>query len=174
MRGLGDSVGSTVVETVGRVFGRAQEHRPLPVDLYESDDEFLAVFDAPGALSEDVQVKYEDDAIVVRVDRFREFYEEFEMQFPGRGLTLDGRVELPAGASVDPTDASATLKEHGTLHVRIPKVADDDADETSADLDETDEETDEPRQADVRADEARQDEPDVDEPQHDDTAGDGA
>ncbi len=142
IRSLGESVGSTLFETVGRMFGRAQEQRPLPVDLYESDNEFLAVFDAPGAHPADVQVKYEDDAIVVRVDRFREFYDGFEMQFPGRGLTLDGRVVFPPEASVDPTEASATLKDDGTLHVRVPKVdneTDDSAETTVENSDENSE-----------------------------------
>lgn len=133
IRNLGESVGSKVFETVGQVFGRAQEQRPLPVDLFESDDEFLAVFDAPGAQPADVQVKYEDDAIVVRVDRFRDFYDGFEMQFPGRGLTLDGRVELPPDASVDPDDASATLRDDGTLHVRVPKRPPAEPDESDED-----------------------------------------
>ena len=135
MRGLGESVGSTVVETVGRVFGRAQEQRPLPADVFESDEEFLVLFDAPGAHSPDVQVKYEEDAVVVRIDRFRDFHDGFEMSFPGRGLTLDGRVELPTDTAVDPTRASATLRDDGTLSVRVPKVSEEDAeaDETPAD-----------------------------------------
>ncbi|SDJ77827.1 Molecular chaperone IbpA, HSP20 family [Halovenus aranensis] len=120
---LGESVGSSLFETVGRMFGRAQEQRPLPADLYESDDAFLAVFDAPGAHPADVQVKYEDDAIVVRVDRFRDFYDGFEMQFPGRGLTLDGRVAVPTDAEVDPDEASATLTDAGTLRVQLPKTS---------------------------------------------------
>lgn len=129
---FGGSLGSRLVETVGRVFGRAQEQRALPADLLESDDEFLAVFDAPGAHAADVQVKYEDDAVVVRVDRFREFYDGFDMRFPGRGLTLDGRVELPG--PVDPRRASANLHDDGTLHVRVPKAEPDEdvADEKDA------------------------------------------
>lgn len=122
IRDLGGSVGSRLFERVGRVFGRAQEQRPLPVDLYESDDAFLAIFDAPGAHPADVQVKYEGGAVVVRIDRFRDFYEGFEMQFPGRGLTLDGRVEFPGDAAVDPDEATATLMDNGTLHVRVPKA----------------------------------------------------
>ncbi|PSP27618.1 molecular chaperone Hsp20 [Halobacteriales archaeon QH_2_65_14] len=122
IREVGDAVGSTVFEFLGRALGRTQEQRPLPVDLYESEAAFLAVFDAPGVAGHDVQVGYEDGAIVVRVDRFRDFYEGFEMQFPGRGLTLDGRVELPDDAAVDPTEASATLNDDGTLHVLVPKV----------------------------------------------------
>lgn len=136
IRDLGESVGSTLFETVGRLFGRAQEQRPLPVDLYESDDAFLAVFDAPGAHPADIQVKYEGAAVVVRIDRFRDFYEGFEMQFPGRGLTLEGRVELPDDA-VDADGATATLTDDGTLRVHVPRVqpaeTGDGADHGSAD-----------------------------------------
>ena len=123
IRELGKSIGNTVVETVGRAVGRAQESRPLPVDLLESDDAYLAVFDAPGATASDVQVRFEDGEIRVRVDRFRDFHEDFEMVFPGRGLSLDGRADLPADAAVDAESATATLTEHGTLQVRVPKVA---------------------------------------------------
>lgn len=131
-------MGETVIESFGRALGRAQERRPLPADLYEGEEAFLAVFDAPGASAADIQVKFEDGAIVVRVDRFREFYPDFEMQFPGRGLTLDGRVSLPADATVDPEAASATLQGDGTLHVEVPKVQDeqeidDEAHDESAD-----------------------------------------
>jgi HSP20 family molecular chaperone IbpA len=135
MRDIGKSVGSSVAEAVGQLFGRAQEQRPLPANLYESEDEFLAVFDAPGADPLDVQVTYEVNAIVVRVDRFREFYDGFEMTFPGRGLTLDGRLDFPKGASVNPDEASATLREDGTLYIHVPKAPagheDDESDEST-------------------------------------------
>jgi HSP20 family molecular chaperone IbpA len=119
---LGNSVGSAVMETLGRVMSRTQERRPLPVDLLESDDAFLAIFDAPGVHSSDVQVRFEDNTIFVRIDRFRDFREGFKMVFPGRGLALDGRAELPEGATVDVDAATATLNEDGTLHVRVPKT----------------------------------------------------
>ncbi|MXR52581.1 Hsp20 family protein [Halovenus sp. WSH3] len=122
MRGVGESVGSAVFGTLGRVMARTQEKRGLPVDLLESDDAFLAIFDAPGAHSSDIQVRFEDDTIFVRLDRFRSPREEYEMTYPGRGLALDGRTTLPDGAAVDPAGATATLKEDGTLHVRIPKA----------------------------------------------------
>lgn len=125
IRELGDTVGRSVFQTLGKAMGRAQEQRPLPVDLLESDEAYLAVFDAPGAHSTDIQVRYEDREIHVTIDRFREFYEDFEMQFPGRGLTLDGRVTLPDDAAVDPASATATLKTEGTLHVRVPKSGHD-------------------------------------------------
>ncbi|WP_331235802.1 Hsp20/alpha crystallin family protein [Natronorarus salvus] len=118
----GRSLGNAVVEGVGRIAGRVQESKLLGADLLESDEEFLLVFDAPGVRQSDVQVKFVSGEVHVRVDRFREFYEGFEMRFPGRGLTLDGRVELPDGVDVDPDAATARLTDHGTLHVRVPKV----------------------------------------------------
>ena len=124
IRELGRSLGNTVMETVGRAASRVQERRPLPVDLLESEDAFLAVFDAPGATSSDVQVRFDDDAVEVRIDRFRDFYEGFEMLVPGRGLALDGRVTLPTEAAVEPDEADATLRRNGTLEVRIPKAED--------------------------------------------------
>lgn len=135
IRQFGDTVGSTIFRTLGRAVGRAQERRPLPVDLLESDDAYLAVFDAPGALGTDVHVRYERGEVLVRVDRFREFYDGFEMQFPGRGLALDGRVTLPEDATVDPTSATATLKGDGTLHVRVPKAVDGDAEDDDGESD---------------------------------------
>ncbi|ERH14106.1 MAG: Hsp20/alpha crystallin family, partial [halophilic archaeon J07HB67] len=80
---------------------------------------------AAGTTNSDIQVQFDDDAVKVKIDRFREFHEEFEMRFPGRGVSLDGTAELPEDASVDPDNADATLAENGTLRVRIPKDEDD-------------------------------------------------
>ena len=132
IRDIGESLGNAVLENVGRAMGRAQEQTPLPVDLLESEDAYLAVFDAPGVRSSDVQVQYDDGAVEVRIDRFRGFHEGFEMRYPGRGLALDGRVELPEDARVDAAAATATLRDNGTLEVRVPEVEDpvaDDVDE---------------------------------------------
>ncbi|MFB6165469.1 MAG: Hsp20/alpha crystallin family protein [Haloarculaceae archaeon] len=126
IRELGRSIGTAVLENVGRAASRIQERRPLPVDLLESTDAYLAVFDVPGAASSDVQVRFEDGAVEVRVDRFRDLHEGFEMRVPGRGLSLDGSVALPDDARVDADGASATLRQNGTLEVRVPKAAADD------------------------------------------------
>lgn len=126
MTGLGDLGGSVVrsaMERVGRGVSRVQERKPLPYDLLESDEDYLVVFDAPGAEHSDVQVRFVDGEVQVRVDRFREFHEAFEMRFPGRGLALSGRAQLP-GDAVDADDATATLTEAGTLQVRVPKSED--------------------------------------------------
>jgi len=114
---------NTVLERVGRGVGQVQERKPLAYDLLETDEEYLAVFDAPGATKEDVQVQFMDNELEVRIDRFREFYEGFEMRFPGRGLTLSGTVRFPDDASVtaESTTPVATLTRSGTLQVMIPK-----------------------------------------------------
>lgn len=122
LQALGEAVGQQVFKGIGRVSSRAQERRPLPVDLLESDDAYLAVFDAPGAEREDIQARIDENTVYVRIDRFRDFYPDFEMRLPGRGLALDGRVALPEEARVDADGASATLTEAGTLRVRVPKV----------------------------------------------------
>jgi HSP20 family molecular chaperone IbpA len=124
IRELGRTLTDTVMETVGRAASRVQERRPLPVDLLESEDAYLAVFDAPGATSSDVQVRFDENRVEVRLDRFRDFHDGFEMRLPGRGLSLDGHVALPPDAKVDAREATATLKRNGTLHVRVPKTED--------------------------------------------------
>lgn len=121
---LGDSIQSALLERAGRVAARVQERRGLEADLLESDDEYLVVFDAPGAVSTDVQVRYVEGAVRVRLDRFRDYHEGFEMRFPGRGLSLDGRVDMPDDAVVDPDAASATLTDDGTLEIVLPKRED--------------------------------------------------
>ena len=122
MTSVGESLRNTVLDGVGRFAGRTQERRPLPTDLLESDDAYLVVFDAPDARADDVQVRFSERAVHVRIDRTREHREGFEMRFPGRGLSLDGSVTLPAEATVDPDAASASLTAEGTLEVELPKV----------------------------------------------------
>ncbi|CQH48540.1 Hsp20-type molecular chaperone [Halobacterium hubeiense] len=141
VREFAEDVGDAVFERLGRAASHMQEESPLPVDVLESDDEYLVVFDAPGATASDVQVNYVDGAVEVRVDRFREFREEFEMVFPGRGLKLDGRAELPADAVVDADEARAELRDNGALYVFLPKdeSAGTDVDVTTPEDDEDDE-----------------------------------
>jgi len=118
---LGRSAVRTALDRVGRGWSRVQERRPLAYDVLESDDAYLVVFDAPGVDPADVQVQFSGRTVEVRLDRFREFREGFEMRFPGRGLTLAGTAELPEGADVTPAGAGATLTHAGTLQVEIPK-----------------------------------------------------
>ena len=117
----GRSMAGAVMKRVGRVAGRVQEASLLPADVLEDDDAYLVVFDAPGATASDVQVRYRRGAVEVRIDRFREHYEGFEMRFPGRGMSLDGRARLPGDAVVEADESTATLRDNGTLEVRLPK-----------------------------------------------------
>jgi HSP20 family molecular chaperone IbpA len=121
VRQFGEATVNAVLERVGRGVSRMQERKPLAYDLLESEEAYLVVFDAPGVTRSDLQVRFLDGEVQIRVDRFRDFYEGFEMRFPGRGLSLDGSAKLPGDAAVDADDATATLTDHGTLHVEIPK-----------------------------------------------------
>jgi HSP20 family molecular chaperone IbpA len=121
IRQVGESIGRAILDGIGRAASRIQEQKSLPVDLLESDEAYLAIFDAPGTMASDVQVNFEGNTLKVRIDRFREFHEDYEMRFPGRGVTLGGEVALPEGASVDATGAEATVRQNGTLEVLIPK-----------------------------------------------------
>jgi HSP20 family molecular chaperone IbpA len=134
LKEFGESAARSVLERIGRGVSRVQERKPLPYDLLESDDAYLVVFDAPGVQRSDVQVRFLDGEVQVRIDRFRDFHEGFEMRFPGRGLSLDGSAELPDDAAVDARGATATLSANGTLRVEIPK------DEQARNVEVTDEE----------------------------------
>ncbi len=159
---------NTVLERVGRGIGQVQERKPLAYDLLETDEAYLVVFDAPGATKDDIQVKFMDNELEVRIDRFREFYEGFEMRFPGRGLTLTGTARFPDDASISASavDPAATLTRSGTLQVRVPKaesaktvaVIDESAETEQPERPTTDAEDDETTQIDIE-DGAEGDEP---------------
>lgn len=135
IRELGRTARNAVLESVGRAASRYQEQKSLPVDLLESDVDYLAVFDAPGVESSDVDVRFDENTIRVRLERFRSNYDGFELRAPGRGLSLTGSATLPPDVAVDPTDASAVLTAAGTLEVRVPKVdGPDDAAERTVDV----------------------------------------
>ena len=140
LRDVGQTISNAVLENVGRAMGRAQERTPLPVDLLESDEAYLAVFDAPGATSSDVQVRLTDRTVEVRIDRFRDVYEDFEMVLPGRGLSLDGSVMLPDDVPIESEGTTATLHDNGTLRVEVPKGEEEPDVETDEET-ETEEET---------------------------------
>ena len=122
IRSVGSQVWDTLVENLGRVAGRVQEARPLAVDLYETDTTYIALFDAPGIAREDIQVAYEEDAIAVRMERFRDLREGYDMRFPGRGVQFEGAVPVPTDVPTDPKNATATLLDAGVLEVSIPKA----------------------------------------------------
>ena len=122
LRQAGRTLGRAALRRLGRTASRVQEARPLRPDLLEGEDAFVAVFDAPGATASDVQVRFDDGKVRVRIDRFRDHHEGFEMRYPGRALSIDGRARLPREATVDAEAATATLRANGTLEVHVPKA----------------------------------------------------
>ena len=92
-------------------------------DLYELADAFLIVFDAPGVNEVDIHIRYVDNAVRVRMERFRPPRSGFSLVAAKRRMSFDGHVMLPDEASVDPEAAMATLRSNGTVHIRLPKVA---------------------------------------------------
>ncbi len=129
IREVGESIGRAVLDGVGRASSSVQERKPLPVDLLESDDTYLVVFDAPGTSSENVRVDFENGTVKVQIDRFRDPYEEFELRYPGRGLSLHGSIDLPKDANVDVSNAEATVTPNGTLEIRLPKDEEEEEEE---------------------------------------------
>jgi HSP20 family protein len=129
---LTDAVGTTLYRQVGRANGHMQCHRPLPVDILEDETSYLVVFDAPGAEPDDVQVRYLEGTVKIRIDRYREFHDGYEMTFPGRGMELQGEADLPGDAVVEPDAGTATLTESGALRIEIPKASSFDADANRA------------------------------------------
>lgn len=110
----------------------------LTADIYERPDDFWICLDAPGVEEGDVQVRYVDDAVLVRMDRFRPPREDVELTVSGRAVGFDGRVEIPTDAPVAAEQATATLRTDGTLVVELPKTTpepsgDDIVDETIQD-----------------------------------------
>lgn len=132
IRQVSESIGRAILDGIGRAASRVQERKPLPADLLESDDAYLAVFDAPGSTAGDVKVRFQKQTLTVQIDRFRDHQDGYEMRFPGRGLTLRGKVTFPDGAETKADSADATLTSNGTLEVLIPK-ADAEVDASPAD-----------------------------------------
>lgn len=133
LRGVRESVGNALYKQLGRASSQIHRTRPLQEDVLETDDSYLVVFDSPGVEPEDVQVRYVDGRVKIRVDRFREFYDGFEMRYPGRSMDRDGEASLPADAVVDPDAATARLTDVGTLEIDIPKHEPAETDETATD-----------------------------------------
>ena len=113
--------GSLVRRGIDR-FSRRGSVGTVDVDVLDEPEAFVIHADAPGVEEEDVQVRYVDGDVYLRIERFRPPYEGFDLVVDGRVMSFDGRITLPEGVSVDPEYAEATLNGDGTLHVTIPKA----------------------------------------------------
>jgi len=95
--------------------------RPIPVDLYETDDSVVAKAALPGVNPEEVEVSVNDDLLTIKGETKHEEKEEREY-FLRRELSYGafGRT-LPLPASVDAEKATAEY-EGGVLTITLPKV----------------------------------------------------
>lgn len=131
MRGseFGKAIGESLTRGLGRLAGRLKAEAPVDVDVLESDEEILLVLDAPGADADDVQVRYETGDVVVNIDRRRANRPGYEMQFPGRAMSIQGRATVPRDVAIDADRARARLRDDGTLYVFLPKTTAEGGDE---------------------------------------------
>ena len=90
-------------------------------DVYEESDSYEIEVDAPGVADADIQLRYVDTAIHIRMDRFRAARDGYELVIGSRPMRFEGKIMLPMDAGVDPEQASATLRANGTLRISLPK-----------------------------------------------------
>lgn len=134
--GIGDAVGYRLYHQIGRARSHFQESRDVPVDILESEESFLLVFNAPGVTAADADVRFHDGSVHVELERYREYREGYRMRFPGRGMTLTAEVSLPEHAIVEPESAVARVTDRGTVQVELPTAvaeAEDTGTEAAAD-----------------------------------------
>jgi len=95
--------------------------RPIPVDLYETDDSVVAKAALPGVNPEEVEVSVNDDLLTIKGETKHEEKEEREY-FLRRELSYGafGRT-LPLPASVDAEKATAEY-EGGVLTITLPRL----------------------------------------------------
>ena len=119
---------SAMRRVMGRVFDETwtptiwhERTRPIPVDLYETDDSVVAKAALPGVDPEDVEISINDDLLTIKGETKHEEKEERE-HFLRRELSYGafGRT-LPLPASVDAEKATAEY-EGGVLTITLPKV----------------------------------------------------
>jgi len=95
--------------------------RPIPVDLYETDDSVVAKAALPGVNPEDVEVSVNDDLLTIKGETKHEEKEERE-RFLRRELSYGAFSRtLPLPASVDAEKATADY-EGGVLTITLPKL----------------------------------------------------
>ena len=89
---------------------RAEARRATPpMDVFESADEFVLVFDVPGVSSENVELDIEKGTLTL-VAR-REIGDEYMLEY---------RRAVGVSDAIDPSGVSAKL-EHGVLTVQLQK-----------------------------------------------------
>jgi HSP20 family protein len=112
----------------GRTFGETELMRPLakgawipPMDVYETDEKFVAKVELPGVEPSEVEVSVEDHSLTVSGER--EFSEEVKQEqchrLERRYGSFSRTISLPQAADTEKVEASF---DKGVLMIEIPKV----------------------------------------------------
>ena len=91
-----------------------------PVDIYETENEIVIKAEVPGVSQNDVEIKVEDDTLIIRGEK--KFERDMEKETYHRAERVYGKFQrtfiLPK--SIEKDKIKATLK-HGVLTVILPK-----------------------------------------------------
>lgn len=113
LRAIRDLVGRSFV---GRVSSRLVEGRPL-MDLYETDDAFVAEIDAPGMDAESLDISVVEAELTLTLERKKDQERKYLYQERQAGK-IWRKIRLPT--AVDTEQIQAKL-ENGVLVLTMPK-----------------------------------------------------
>jgi HSP20 family protein len=118
---LRDAMNSLFQESFVRPIAAATGHAALPVDVAESDNEFVIHASLPGVKPEDVQITVHGDTVTIRCDQKAE-----DEQKGKNWLVRERRVgslqrSIALTAPIDSNRANAKF-ENGVLILTLPKA----------------------------------------------------
>ncbi len=91
-----------------------------PVDIYETENEIVIKAEVPGVAQEDIEIKIEDDTLIIRGEK--KYAQDVERERYHRAERVYGKFQrsfiLPK--TVERDKIKATLK-HGVLTIVLPK-----------------------------------------------------
>lgn len=107
----------------GEEAGELSNYRQPLADIWETDDEIVAVLEIPGADKEDIKINATEDGVEVKVEKKEEHEEEdkkgsykFERSYSG----FYRYFSLPEGSDAEKIDAKY---QNGVLELHIPKTS---------------------------------------------------
>jgi len=94
----------------------------MPLEVYETDNEFVVKAELPGVKKENVDVVIRENYLIIRAEKKEEHKEEKQNVYVSERIY--GKVErvIPLPPDVDVENVKASFKD-GVLEIRIPKKA---------------------------------------------------
>jgi HSP20 family protein len=94
----------------------------MPLEVYETDNEFVVKAELPGVKKEDVDVVVRENYLIIRAEKKEEHKEEKQNVYVSERIY--GKVErvIPLPPDADVENIKASFKD-GVLEIRIPKKA---------------------------------------------------